>query len=606
MSKSLTNPSGVSSPSELLAALLVHRPALRRAMQFGFVSSLLILAPTWYMMETYARVVNSRNHTTLLMLTLLVLFGLAVMEMLALVRGQMLHEVADAVDGVMSPRIYRAIFRSNQIMSGSASVQPLNDFKTLRDFLPGPAVAALPDIPAAVVFMILLFLLSPVLGTIALVAAIVQVFLSWGNERQTLRPLAEANQLSLAAYQSADDMLRNAEAVRAMGMMPALFGRWRQAQDKLLRLQGGASDRAGAYAALTKFTQTTVSSAMLGMAALLLLNNDLWGGGAMLIVGSVLGGRVLAPLVQLVTQWRSVVNARQAWMRLDSFLTQVPAETPSMALPPPTGALTVEMLSAHAPGRPAVMLLRGVQFSIRVGDTLAVAGPSGCGKSTLARLLVGAWAPATGKVRLDGADVYNWNKDELGPHIGYLPQGVELLDGTIAENIARFSDPGAGQVEAAARAVGLHDWIESLPQGYDTPLGTDGAQLSGGQRQRVGLARALYGDPKLVVLDEPNSSLDEAGEAALSSAIAAASKRGCTFVIVTHRSHILAVCSHLLVLNEGAQMLAGPRDEVIAAMKEAGEKQKMAHGAPASKMPKAAVPALPSYQINVSPKGSVA
>lgn len=606
MSKSLTQPTGTSPPSELLAALLVHRPALRRAIQFGFISSLLILAPTWYMMETYARVVNSRNHTTLLMLTLLVLFGLAVMELLALIRGQMLHEVADAVDGVMSPRIYRAIFRSNQLLSGSATIQPLNDFKTLRDFLPGPAVAALPDIPAAVVFMILLFLLSPVLGTVALVAAIVQVFLSWGNERQTLRPLAEANYLSLMASQSADDMLRNVEAVRAMGMMPAMFSRWRQAQDKLLRLQGNASDRAGAYSALTKFTQTVVSSAMLGMAALLLLNNDLWGGGSMLIVGSVLGGRVLAPLVQLVAQWRSVVNARQAWMRLSSLLAQVPAEVPGMALPAPTGALTVEMLSAHAPGKPATTLLRGVQFSLRVGDTLAVAGPSGCGKSTLARLLVGAWAPSMGKVRLDGADVYNWSKDELGPHIGYLPQGVELLDGTIAENIARFSEAKAEQVEAAARAVGLHEWIAGLPEGYDTPLGSDGAQLSGGQRQRLGLARALYGNPKLVVLDEPNSSLDEAGEAALSTAITEASKRGCTFVIVTHRSHILAVCSHLLVLHEGAQMLAGPRDEVIAAMKDASDKQQAAHVTPAASASKPVAPAMPSYQINMSSKGVAA
>ena len=576
MSQNPANPSGAKASSELLAAFQAERPVLRRALQFGFISSLLILAPTWYMMETYARVVGSRNHTTLLMLTLMVLFALAIMELLALVRGQLMHQVAESVDVVLGPRIFRAIFHNNQQRPGQASAQPLLDLRTLRDFLPGAAVAALPDVPAAVVFMVLLFIMSPVLGTLALVAAIVQVALAWGNERQTLVPLAKANEMSVAAQNNADDMLRNAEAVRAMGMMPALFARWRQAQNKLLGLQAMASDRAGAYAALTKFTQTLLSSAMLGMAAYLLLINDLWGGGSMLIVGSVLGGRVLAPLVALVAQWRSVVGARVAWRRLDTFLTSVPVEPETMALPAPSGALTVEQLSAHAPGRPQTILVRGVQFGLQPGQTLAVVGPSGSGKSTLARLLVGAWPSASGKVRLDGADVYAWDKNELGPHIGYLPQGVELLDGSIADNIARFDEPDQNKVLAAAQAVGLHEWIESLPEGYDTALGTDGAQLSGGQRQRIGLARALYGNPKMVVLDEPNSSLDEAGEKALAGAIAAASAKGCTFVIVTHRSQILAVCSHLLVLSDGAQMLVGPRDEVIAAMNEAGKKQRAA------------------------------
>lgn len=599
MSQIPVSPAGTSPPSELLVALQAERPMLVRAMQFGFVSSLLILAPTWYMMETYARVVNSRNHTTLLMLTILVLFGLAIMELLSLVRGQMLHEVAEKIDGAMSPRIFSAVFRYNQLVPGQASAQPLIDLRTLRDFLPGPAIASLPDVPAAVVFLVLMFILSPALGTLALCVAIVQVLLAWGNERRTIEPLTQANQLGVSAQHSAEDMLRNAEAVRAMGMMPALFARWRLAQDKLLGLQASASDHAGAYAALTKFTQTLLSSAMLGLAALLVLNNDLWGGASMLIVGSVLGGRILAPLVQLVAQWRSVVNARLAWGRLNLFLATVPVEAPGMALPPPTGALSVEALSAHPPGKPGMPIVRGIQFGLGGGQTLAVAGPSGCGKSTLARLLVGAWPPATGKVRLDGADVYSWNKDELGPHIGYLPQGVELLDGSIADNIARFSDPDGAQVEAAARAVGLHEWIASLPEGYDTALGTDGAQLSGGQRQRIGLARALYGNPRLVVLDEPNSSLDEAGELALASAIAAASAKGCTFVIVTHRTQILSVCSHLLILNDGAQMMVGPRDEVIAAMKEASEKQQ-AQRAPAAVANPAAL------QINASSKGLAA
>ncbi|RYZ13021.1 MAG: type I secretion system permease/ATPase [Comamonadaceae bacterium] len=611
MSTQPSQPGGPPPASELRAALEMHRPTLVRAMWFGLVSSLLILAPTWYMMEAYGRVVTSRNHFTLFMITLMVLFALGVMELLSWVRGRMLQDVSESVDDTLSPRIYRAMFRANQLSPGLGNTQPLADLRTIREFMSSPAVGALPDIPAAVVFLILLFILSPALGTLALVAAIVQVSLAWGNERQTLQPLSQANQLQVSANQSADDMLRNAEAVRAMGMMPTLFGRWRQAQDELLRLQGTASDRAGGYAATTKFVQTVLSSALLGLAAYLLLNNALWGGGSMLIVGSVLGGRVLAPLVQLVAQWRSVVNARQSWGRLDLFLKTVPADPQTMSLPPPTGALTVEGLSAHPPGKPQTPLVRNVQFGLRPGQTLAVAGPSGSGKSTLARLLVGAWPPATGKVRLDGADVFSWNKEELGPHIGYLPQGVELLDGTVADNIARFSEPHPGMVEEAARAVGLHDWITSLPEGYDTVLGTDGARLSGGQRQRIGLARALYGKPKLVVLDEPNSSLDEAGELALSKAIADASKAGCTFVIVTHRTHILAVCSHLLVLSDGAQMVVGPREEVIAAMKDAADKQAAAARAAAGGGKPAAPAGLAAgaprpLQINATPKGTAA
>jgi ATP-binding cassette subfamily C exporter for protease/lipase len=291
----------------------------------------------------------------------------------------------------------------------------------------------------------------------------------------------------------------------------------------------------------------------------------------MMIVGSVLGGRVLAPLVQIVTQWRSVVNVRDAWQRLDTLLAAVPPRPRAMPLPPPRGLLQVESLVAGAPnGNQAI--IKNVAFTLPIGEVLAVVGPSASGKTTLARLLVGLWPAMGGKVRLDGADVFTWDKSELGPHIGYLPQGVELLEGTLAENIARFGELEPAKIKAAATAVGLHEFIMSLPQGYESAVGREGAMLSGGQRQRVALARAIYGDPVLVVLDEPNSSLDEAGDTALAAAILEQKSRGTAFVIMTHRTSVLAVADKMLVLRDGVMQAFGQRDEVLAALKQASEK----------------------------------
>jgi ATP-binding cassette subfamily C exporter for protease/lipase len=310
-----------------------------------------------------------------------------------------------------------------------------------------------------------------------------------------------------------------------------------------------------------------MSSLLLGLGAWLLLNNTLNGGASMMIIGSVLGGRVLAPLSQLVAQWNGVVNVRGAWSRLENLLAQIPAKPEAMSLPAPKGVLTVEGLMAGAPGQ-QVPIVRGVQFALNSGEVLAVVGPSASGKTTLARLLVGLWPSLGGKVRLDGADIHTWDKTELGPYLGYLPQGVELLDGTLAENIARFGDVDMVQVEAAARLVGLHDLIMSLPEGYNSPVGRDGSMLSGGQRQRVGLARALYGKPVFVVLDEPNSSLDEAGDAALAAAIGTLKQIGTTFVVMTHRTSVLGVADKMLIMRDGAQQAFGPRDEVLAALQQ--------------------------------------
>ena len=575
-------------PSELREAMASLRPYFVRAGWFSLLASLLVLAPSGYMLEVYDRVVNSRSHTTLAMLTLLVVGVYVLMELLEWARSEVMRSASVALDRKLSERVFSAIFEANLKKLPGGTQQPMNDFRQVRDFLFSPVLLALMESPVSLLMMVLLFMISPVLGWTALVFGLATTVVGWFNERSTKPPLMQANRAAIEAQQYADNALRNAEVVESMGMLRNTHKRWLEKQREFLGLQAQASSSAGGYQAVSKLLQTTLGSGLLGLGCWLLLHNQLNGGAAMMIVSSILGGRMLAPLVQVVSQWQTVVNVRGAWDRLDSLLTAVPPRPESMALPPPRGALQVEQLVAGAPGNPTP-ILRGVQFALAPGEVLAVVGPSAAGKTTLARLLVGLWPAAMGKVRLDGVDVQTWNKAELGPHVGYLPQGVELFEGTLAENIARFGEVDMDKVQAAARAVGLHEFILSLAQGYDSPVGRDGAMLSGGQRQRVALARALYDEPVFVVLDEPNSSLDEAGDAALAQAITQLKARGTTFVVMTHRTSVLAVADKMLVLREGSQQAFGPRDEVLAALNQAAaQANQQAQGARPSAPPSAA------------------
>jgi ATP-binding cassette subfamily C exporter for protease/lipase len=487
------------------------------------------------------------------------------MEVLEWVRSEVMHEASLAFDHQMRGRIFTAIFEANLKRLPGGSAQPMNDFRTVRDFLCSPVLLALMEAPVSLIFLVLIFAISPILGWSAVVAAVLQTFVGWLNERSTQPPLLAANRSAIAAQQYADGTLRNAQVIESMGMLRDIHSRWMNKQTEFLALQAKASENAGLYQAISKFLQNVVSSMLLGLGAWLLLQNQLNGGPAYKIVGSILGGRVLAPLVQIVSQWQTVVNVRSAYGRLDSLLGMVVKRPVGMALPAPQGALLVETLVAGAPGT-QVPILRGVSFALPPGEVLAVVGPSASGKTTLARLLVGLWPALNGKVRLDGVDVHTWDKSELGPHVGYLPQGVELFDGSIADNIARFGEADQAKVEAAARAVGLHEFILALPHGYDNAVGREGAMLSGGQRQRVGLARALYGNPAFVVLDEPNSSLDEQGDAALASAISKLAASGTTFVVMTHRTSVLGVADKMLVLRDGQSQMFGPRDDVLKAL----------------------------------------
>ena len=555
-------------PSELSQALEPLRPEIYRAIGFSLLISFLALSPTVYMLEVYDRVVNSRSDVTLLMLTLMVVLAYAVMELLEKVRGALMRASGVRLDATLSKRVYDAMFMGYLKRQVGGSMQVLNDLKLVREFLANPALMAVMEAPVAFVALALIFAISPILGWSALVGALVQVAITWMNERASRKPLMEANVAAMNAQQFADASLRNAHVMESMGMLDAVHGQWQKRQKNFLTLQAQASEGAGFWTAMSKLLQLVMSSLLLGLGAWLLLSNSLNGGASMMLIGSVLGGRVLAPLSQLVAQWNAVVMVRSAWARLEGLLAQVPPKPEAMALPAPKGYLTVEGLMAGAPGH-QVPILRGVQFGLAKGEVLAVVGPSASGKTTLARLLVGLWPATSGKVRLDGADVFTWDKSELGPYLGYLPQGVELLEGSLAENIARFGEVDMAQVEAAARLVGLHELIMSMPQGYNSPIGRDGAMLSGGQRQRVGLARALYCKPVFVVLDEPNSSLDEAGDLALANAIAALKQLGTTFVVMTHRTSVLGVADKMLIMRDGAQQAFGPRDEVLAALQKA-------------------------------------
>lgn len=561
------------SSGEIREALAALRPHFVKAAWFSIIASLLVLMSSWYMLEVYDRVVLSRNYMTLLMLTVLVLASFALMEVLEWAHGEEMRVAGQELDRAMADRVFQACFDANLRRIPGGTVQAMNDLRTIREFLPSPLLKAMVEAPVALVFLLVLFAISPFLGAAGLVGAVLQTFVAWLNERSTQPPLVAANRTSIAAQQYADSSLRNAQVIEAMGMLRDIHQRWFTKQREFLALQALASDRAGLYTAISKFLQVTLSSVLLGLGAWLLLRHELTGGGGMMIVGSILGGRVLQPLVQVVTMWRSGVNARDALRRLESLLAVVPAKQRAMKLPSPEGRLQAENLVVAPPGS-TVPILKGVSFALNPGEVLAVIGPSASGKTTLARVLAGLWPSIGGKARLDGADVQEWDKTELGPSVGYLPQGVELFDGTVAENIARFGDVEANRVEAAAQAVGLHEFILSLPQGYDTEVGAEGARLSGGQRQRVALARALYGNPVFVVLDEPNSSLDEAGEAALAHAIRTAKSHGTTFVVMTHRAGLLGLADKILILRDGVVAGFGPRDEVLAALQKGAQPAK--------------------------------
>lgn len=589
-----------SSKSEIALALNEFKGAFRTVGIFSAIINLMLLVPSLYMLQVYDRVLSSRNETTLLMLTIMVLGAFLFMSALEFVRTFVLIRVGAQLDMKLNKRIYTAAFEANLKKAGGNAGQALQDLTAIRQFLTGNALFAFFDAPWFPIYLIVIFLFNPLLGVFALCGTIILIALAYINEAVSKKPLAEANSMAISASNLATNNLRNAEVIEAMGMLPNLMGRWFKLHGKFLQLHATASEKAGIITATTKFVRVSLQSLILGFGALLVLDGKITGG--MMIVSSILMGRTLNPVEQLIGIWKNWDSTRSAYKRLNELLEANPPRKSSMSLPKPQGKVSVEAVTTAPPGG-RVPVIKNLSFSLVPGDVLGVIGSSGAGKSSLARLLVGVWPAAVGLVRLDGADVYRWNKDELGPSIGYLPQDIELFAGTVSENIARFGEVDAEKVVAAATITGVHEMILQFSQGYDTLLGDGGAGLSGGQKQRIGLARAMYDDPSLLVLDEPNSNLDEVGEQALVAAIAEFRKRGKTVVLITHRSSAIGTTNKLLLLREGVAQAFGPTTQVLTDLGNAAkEQQAKVQGSVSNKTGK---PSMPGLAVASSEKTTV-
>ncbi len=552
---------GATGESPLRRAFAACRGAFFATALFSFFMNLLLFVAPLYMLQVYDRVLASRNETTLLVLTVLAGGLLAALAMLDLVRTRVLVRAGVRLARHLGPAVFAAVFRHGLRHPGSVQAQALRDVDTLREFVGGNGVTVFLDAPWAPLFVAAAFLLHPLVGLATLAGVIVIFILAVINEAITRRLLREAAGEAVQAGGMAETTLRNVEALAAMGMLPALARRWRERHEGVMARGAAAADRSGVVLSISKFVRLFLQSAVLGLGAWLAIRQEVSAGA--IIAGSILMGRALAPVEMAVGQWRNLANARAAYGRLGALLAAAPEPAPAMSLPRPEGAVEVSRAVAIPPGAD-VAALKGVSFALEAGESLAVVGPSAAGKSTLARVLVGVWPLFQGSVRLDAADIHGWNREELGPHIGYLPQDVELFDGTVAENIARFADIDSEGVVRAARRAGVHEMILRLPDGYDTLIGESGRALSGGQRQRLGLARALYGAPSLVVLDEPNANLDAAGEEALGEALGHLREDRITTVVISHRINILHSVDKILVLKDGQVELFGSRDEVMA------------------------------------------
>lgn len=529
---------------------------------FSLFINALMLVPTFYMLQVYGRVVTGGSLTTLAMLTIILFFLLVTMGLLEWVRSRIMVRVSTRLDVLLGRDVYRASFkRALDSGGGDASAQSLSDLTGLRQFMSGNGLFAFFDAPWLPIYVAVLFLFHPWYGWMAIGCAVILLALASINERSTGKVLAEANKLSIGATLHTTKNLRNAEVIESMGMLDSLMSRWSLRQKDVLLLQSRASDRSGIITSISKTFRLLVQSLILGLGAYLAVSHEISPG--LVIAGSVLLGRALAPLDLMIGNWKGFIAARSQYARLNSVLDQQNAEPERMQLPAPIGHVTVESLTLGAPGSRSP-IIKGIGFNAPAGSMIGIVGPSASGKSTLGKALMGVWKPQHGVVRLDAADIANWDKSQLGPHLGYLPQEIELFEGTISDNIARFGVVDPGKVVLAARAASVHEMILMLPNGYDTVIGEGGINLSGGQRQRIGLARALYGSPRLIVLDEPNAHLDEVGERALALALQQLKLTGATVFVIAHRTAILAQLDRLLVMNAGTISLYGPRDQVLS------------------------------------------
>ncbi|MBI1202496.1 MAG: type I secretion system permease/ATPase [Rhodopseudomonas sp.] len=557
------NQSAIAPRSELSAALASCRGTFVAIGLISGMSNILMLTGSFFMLEVYDRVLPSHSLQTLVGLMVLAGGLFVMLGLLDTIRGRILVRVGANLDETLSGRVYDTLVRLPlKVGNRSDGMLPLRDLDSVRSFLSGLGPIALFDLPWLPVYLAICFMFHPYIGLAALVGAIVLGLLTWLTEAMTRMPTQAATGYAVARNALADASRRNAEALSAMGMSARFAEQWRDANRNYMASQQRASDVAGGFGALSKVLRMMVQSGVLAVGAYLVINQQATAG--IIIAGSILSARALAPVDLAIAHWRGFVAARQGWQRLTKLLALMPLQPVPVTLPAPQKTIAVETVVVVPPGGDKAVV-QDVNFSLQAGSGLGIIGPSGSGKSCLARLLVGVWQPARGRVRLDGAALDQWTADTLGRHIGYLPQDVELMAGTVAQNIARFeSTENSDALIAAAKAAGVHDLIVDLPQGYDTQVGERGAALSAGQAQRIALARALYRDPFLVVLDEPNSNLDAEGDEALSVAIAGVRARGGIVIVVAHRPAAIVSVDLVLVMHKGRAQAFGPKDEVLS------------------------------------------
>lgn len=554
--------------------LLSGQPWLSRLLLFTLISNVLMLVPSWYMLEVYDRVIMSRNVTTLCMLALLATVLLAVMELLNKVRQQILYTYSVRYQQQLDQYLFELSF-----LQGVLTNQPLNPVNydylgRIVQFLRSPVLIALLDLPCALIFLVLIYSMSMTLGHVTLLIAMMVALLTWLNERGVHPKLQAANRTVAESQRLLNHVVRNAEVIQAMQMAPAIQSRWQSRHFEYVSHQSAASMLATRFQSMSRLLQQMLGSIMLGLGCLLLLHGDFAMGGSGLIVGSILASRFLSPMVQLIAGWKHIDNAIDALDQLQKLEKAFFRQPSQLALPAPQGQVLVENVTVRISNSDR-FILRGIQFGLQAGQRLAIIGPSGSGKTTLARLMAGAMPSDMGVVRLDGAPLFDWDKALVGPYIGYVPQEVELYDGTIAQNIARFcADTDTAHLEHIVELCGLAAFIQSLPEGLNTAVGAEGTTLPGGKRQLMGLARALYTRPKLLVLDEPSSNLDKAGELALRNVLQALRSQGTTLVLVTHQRSYLEFVDTLAVMMAGELRLFGPVQEVMNKLNPPQEIQK--------------------------------
>lgn len=552
-----------SDSQELLGVIKLSRHAFYFVAFVSLFINLLMLVSPLYMLQLYDRVLASRSQETLLMLTLIVVVMFGVMGTLEFIRSRILIRVGNSIDAKMSTRLFSAMFALANKNPGKATSQPLSDLTQIRQFLTGTPLFAFFDAPWIPIYIGIMFLFHPWLGYFAIFAALVALSLTLVNEKRTKQKLEESNKYFQQSQGYIQTSLRNSEIIEAMGMHENVHKRWYARYVSFLNEQSCASDEAGLWSNLSKTIRMLMQSLVLGLGGYLAIIGEMSPG--MMIAGSILMGRALAPVDLMTNTWKQFSGARMAYHRLNKMLEQFPEKEKPTPLPQIKGFIDLESIVVIPP-EAKTPAIKGVSLSIQAGETVGVIGPSAAGKSSLARAILGVWPLHNGKVRIDSADIGHYDRAVLGKQIGYLPQDIELFDGTITENIARYEEAKPEKVIEAAMVAGVHEMILQLPQGYDTPIGPGGIALSGGQRQRIGLARAIYDYPKIVVLDEPNSNLDEAGERALVQAISSLKKRGTTIILITHRPSSLGSADKILFLRDGQIQMFGPRDEVIAAL----------------------------------------